>query len=127
MYVSVLSGVPIWLTSVDALEKGLQEERTRVKRWLILLFAAVLVVLSGVVAHQGYLEALGLVIAVLAIVLLLWSFVQFSLEVRPPTTTRRRFRRVPIPHIRRRNQGRGYTEELHAAIFQDPTTDPTTE
>ncbi len=121
----MLSGVPTSLASVDALEKGPQEERTRVKRWLILLFAAIVVGLSGFVAHQSYLEVLGLVIALLAIALFLWSSVHFSLEVRPPTT-RRRFRRVHMPHIRRPHirrggPGRGYTEELHAAIFRDPT------
>ena len=120
----MLSGVLAWYTSTDALEKRPQEERTRVKRWLILLLAAVLIGLTGLVIHQNYLEALGLVIALVAIALFLWTSVHFSLEVRPPTT-RRRFRRVPVPHIRRRSrvQGGGYTEELHAAIFQDHTAE----
>ena len=117
----MLSGVLVQLTSTDALEKRPQEERTRLKRWLILLLVAILIGLSGFFVHQGYLEFLGLIIALLAIALFLWSSVHSSLAVRPPTT-RRRFRRVSIPSIRRRNrQGRGYTEELHAAIFRDPT------
>ena len=118
----MLSGVLAWHTSTDALAKEPQEERTRVKRWLILLFVAILVGLSGFVVHQNYLEVLGLVIALLAIAMFIWSSVNLSLEVRPPTT-RRRLRRVHIPRIRRNRQGRGYTEELHAAIFRDPNAE----
>jgi len=118
----MLSGVLAHMTSTDALEKRPREERTRVKRWIILLFAAILIAVAGYFVRQSYLEVLGLVIILLAIGLLLWSLVQFALKVRPPTIRRRRFRRISMPHIRRRRpvQG-GYTDELHAAIFQDPT------
>jgi Ca2+/Na+ antiporter len=105
---------------MDEREKGPQEARTRLKRWLILLFAAILVGFLGLIGHQNYLEALGLVIALLAIAMFIWSSVRFSMEVRPPTT-RRRFRRIHMPHIRRRIHRGSYTEELHAAIFQDQT------
>ena len=107
---------------MDVLEEGPQEARMRLKRWLILLFAAILVGFLGLMVHQNYLEALGLVIALLAIAMFIWSSVRFSLEVRPPGT-RRRFRRIHMSRVTRRSRraGRSYTEELHAAIFQDQT------
>ncbi|HEY5002147.1 MAG TPA: hypothetical protein VII61_03280 [Ktedonobacteraceae bacterium] len=92
------------------------------KRWLILLFAAILIGFLGLAVHQNALEALGLVIALLAIAMFIWSAVRFSLEVRPPRT-RRRFRRIHMPHIRRRIRRGSYTEELHSAIFQDTTAE----
>ena len=105
-------------TFKDVQEKKPQKERTRVKRWFILLFAAILVGLSGIAAHQNELEVLGLVIALLAIAMFIWSSVKFSLEVRPPTTSRWH-RRLSLPRIRRRRRVReSFTDELHAAIFQ---------
>ncbi|MBV9710783.1 MAG: hypothetical protein JO011_07715 [Ktedonobacteraceae bacterium] len=89
------------------------------KRWLILLFAAILLGLSGYVAHRSTLEVIGLVISLLAIAMFIWSSVKLSLEVRPPTM-RRRFRRISMPHMRRRRFRGSHTEELHAAIFQEP-------
>jgi hypothetical protein len=90
-----------------------------VKRWLFLLFVALLVGSIGLLVHQNYLEALGLIIGLLAIALFIWSAVRLSLEVRPPAA-RRRFRRLHMPQIRRRSLGRrSHTEELHAAIFQE--------
>ena len=108
---------------MDVLEEGPQEARTCLKRWLILLFAAILIGFSGFAVHQNFLEALGLVIALLAIAMFIWSSVRLSLEVSSPTT-RRRFRRIHMPQIRRhRRVRRAYTEELHAAIFQDQTAE----
>jgi hypothetical protein len=115
VYISTFSGVLARFAYANAPEKGPQEERTRVKRWLLLLFVALLIGSIGLLVHQNYLKALGLIIALLTIAIFIWSAVRLSLEVRPPTT-RRRFRRVyvHVPHFKRRS----HTEELHAAIFQ---------
>jgi uncharacterized membrane protein YfcA len=115
-----LPGAQLW----TLWKKGSQEERTRVKRWLILLFVAILIGLIGFAGHHNSLEALGLVVAVIAIALGIWSAVKLSLQVRPPTMTkRRRFKRVHMPSIRRRGRPGAFTEELHAAIFQDQTVE----
>ncbi len=119
MHVSTFSGVPVCFACARHWKQGPQEERTRVKRWLFLLFVALLVGSIGLLVHQNYLEALGLIIGLLAIALFIWSAVRLSLEVRPPAA-RRRFRRLHMPQIRRRSLGRrSHTEELHAAIFQE--------
>lgn len=107
---------------MDVREKESREERTRVKRWLILLFAAILIGLVGFAGHQKSLEALGFLIALIAIAMFIWSSVRLSLEVRPPRT-RRRSRRIQIPQLRRRIRRGSHTEELHAAIFQDRTVE----
>jgi uncharacterized membrane protein YfcA len=107
---------------MDVLKEGPQEARTRLKRWLILLFAAILVGFLGFAVHQNLLEALGLLIALLAIAMFIWSSVRLSLEVRPPRI-RRGYKRIHMPHIRRRIRRGSHTEELHAAIFQDQTAE----
>jgi hypothetical protein len=91
------------------------------KRWLVVLIIALLFGALGFTVHQNSLEIIGLVLLILAMAALIWSWVRLSYEIRPRRRRRSEGGRRPLEEAGGVRRSR--TDALHAMIFRTSAND----